>query len=99
MKIIAGISAWLVLIAGLSLLSFGSFSSTSDLAIGTRLNAGLNFQFFIQQDPTPSLPTFEETSEFDLPVAHNPGLVLGAVILVLIIIGGVIINSSLFKKK
>ena len=52
-----------------------------------------------QQDPTPNPGTSGDDSYSDLPVAHNPGLVLGAVILVLIIIGGVVINSNLFRKK
>lgn len=49
-----------------------------------------------------STPTPDQTEQVgfeDLPIAHNPGLVLGAIILVLIIVGGVFINSKLVKKK
>ena len=51
------------------------------------------------QEPTPAPEITTEESDIELPIAHNPGLIFGAVILVLIIIGGVIINSRLFKKK
>ena len=51
-----------------------------------------------EQEPTPNPVETIDDLYRDLPVAHNPGLVLGAVILVIIIIGGVIINSSVFKK-
>jgi len=52
------------------------------------------------QEPTP-VPeiTVEASNDLEYPLARNPGLVFGAVILVLIIIGGVIINSRFFKKK
>ena len=51
------------------------------------------------QEPTPAPDITAEASDIEFPIAHNPGLIFGAVILVLIIIGGVIINSRLFKKK
>lgn len=99
MKILVMISTWFVLIAGISL-----FIAVDTSAITNRNDLpqqifDLNFISLNQQEPTPSPFAAAENAEFDLPVAHNPGLVLGAVILVLIIIGGVIINSNLFKKK
>jgi hypothetical protein len=61
----------------------------------------LNYQesvtLTLESTPTPDLS--EQDSFEDLPIAHNPGLVLGAIILVLIIVGGVFINSKYVKKK
>jgi hypothetical protein len=51
------------------------------------------------QEGTPVPEITSEASDPEYPEAHNPGLVFGAIILVLIIIGGVIINSRVFKKK
>ena len=50
-------------------------------------------------ESTPTSAQSEQDGFDDLPIAHNPGLVLGAIILVLIIVGGVIINSKFVKKK
>jgi hypothetical protein len=51
------------------------------------------------QEGTPVPEITDEASDPEYPQARNPGLVFGAIILVLIIIGGVIINSRFFKKK
>jgi hypothetical protein len=93
------ISALFVLIVGISLFIVGDSSATTDNVNLPQQISDLNSTYFNQQEPTPTPFAAAENAEFDLPVAHNPGLVLGAVILVLIIIGGVIINSNLFKKK
>lgn len=93
------ISAWFVFIAGISLHNIGDFSTITDKTNELQQIPNLNSLYLNKQELTPTPSAAADNSEFDLPVAHNPGLVLGAVILVLIIMGGVIINSRLFKKK
>jgi hypothetical protein len=99
MKILLGISAWIVFIAGIALFNVGDSRVITDEGNQHRHKSSINLLHLEQQEPTQSPAAVRENSDFDLTVAHNPGLVLGAVILVLIIIGGVIINSRLFKKK
>jgi len=61
------------------------------------VNHNILINEFQEGTPVPEITT--EASDPEFPQARNPGLVFGAVILVLIIIGGVIINTRLFKKK
>ena len=99
MKIYAGISVWLIFIAGISLFNITDSRALTDTAYELRHINGADFRNLDQQDPTPPPEVAGENSTIELPIAHNPGLVFGAVILVIIIIGGVIINSRLLKKK
>lgn len=99
MKTLVLISAWLILIIGIPLFQLGDSNVITNNVDLTRQVTNLNSIGSNQQEPTPAPFTADNASDFVLPVAHNPGLVLGAVILVLIIIGGVIINSTVFKKK
>ena len=99
MKIFAVISVWLIIIAGISLLNIRDSRALTDPAYELRHKKGADFRNLDQQEPTPPPEAASENSTIELPVAHNPGLVFGAVILVIIIIGGVIINSRLFKNK
>lgn len=99
MKTLVLISAWFILIIGIPLFQLGDSNVITNNVDLTRQVTNLNSIGSNQQEPTPVPFTEDNASDFVLPVAHNPGLVLGAVILVLIIIGGVIINSTVFKKK
>ena len=67
------------------------------LSLNQTINQKKPFNEF--QEPTPVPEITAEASDLEFPIARNPGLVFGAVILVLIIIGGIIINSRFFKKK
>ena len=99
MKTLVLISAWFILIIGISLFQLGDSGFKRNKIDLPQQVSNLNSLGSYQQEPTPTPLTEENASDIVLPVAHNPGLVLGAVILVLIIIGGVILNSTVFKKK
>jgi len=99
MKTLILIFAWFILIIGISFFQFGDSSVITNKVDFTQQVSNLYYIDLYQQEPTPSPFTEDNASDLVLPVAHNPGLVLGAVILVLIIIGGVILNSTVFKKK
>ena len=91
--------SWLLLFAVLTTLG-GSYSVLNAVSPNSPFQTMNQISLINEfQEPTPAPEITAETSDIDLPTARNPGLVFGAVILMLIIIGGVIINSRFFKKK
>lgn len=91
--------SWFLLFTGFSNLgeSFPVLIADIPHSPDQTINQGIRINEFQEGTPIPEITS--EASDPEYPEAHNPGLVFGAIILVLIIIGGVIINSRFFKKK
>lgn len=99
MKWKAILVTWLAIITGLVVLGANTSSSMNEISSHPLQLSSDGILYPNQQDPTPNPEVPQEDLYSNLPVAHNPGVVLGAMILVLIIISGVIINSNLLRKK